>query len=287
VDSENSQVNKMIGHLIRKLYWTLPNSLFKVVAKFRMGITSETKIEISFIDDKINLIEHNSPNEFSVIWLAERKRISKYRSGIQERIEQVGLEYCLANVPMYDGGWVIDVGANIGEFSMFINKKKNGVQFICIEPSKKEAECCDLNLRSANHRTFQLCLWESDGIMDFYHANETGDSSLFPSRTNLPSSKVKVATLDSILKDFFIEKIMVLKLEAEGAEPEILKGSSRTLTITEYVTADLGPERGVERMRTFEECNEILESQNFQLIKKHLGKRETYLYKNMKLLSKP
>jgi FkbM family methyltransferase len=193
------------------------------------------------------------------------------------------MEYCIEDVPIYDNGWVIDIGANVGEFSMYLERKAENIKFICFEPSVKEAECCELNLAGNTMWVNKYCLWETQTQLDFYHANETGDSSIFPTRTNLYRSKVFAYPLDMALLKHDIEKIMILKLEAEGAEPEILRGGLETLKITEYVSADLGPERGTEHLRTFDECNRILEESNFRLIRKYNGNRETYLYKNLLL----
>jgi hypothetical protein len=50
------------------------------------------------------------------------------------------------------------------------------------------------------------------------------------------------------------------------------------LKITQKVSADLGPERGVSEERTFDQVNAILTSAGFFLIGKNPGNRECYLY---------
>jgi FkbM family methyltransferase len=267
-----------------KFYWSLPNFCFIFITQIRLRVAAKIKIQISSKNGKLVLSEKGISSGVTTIWVAERKRLFKFKNGIQPRIEQIGSEYCVESVPLYAGGWVIDIGANIGEFSMFVHNKMRSARIICIEPSEKEAECCDLNLIDSEHWTIQKCLWENEGIMDFYHANETGDSSLLPTSFTLPSSKINVSTLDAIITSFPIDRVMLMKLEAEGAEPEILKGGLSTLAMTEYVTADLGPERGTEQLRTFSECHEILISNNFKLIQKYQGKREVYLFKNLALM---
>ena len=54
-------------------------------------------------------------------------------------------------------------------------------------------------------------------------------------------TKVPVDRLESYVSS----KIKLLKLEAEGAEPEILEGLGEKLNLVEYISADLGYERGV------------------------------------------
>jgi FkbM family methyltransferase len=175
---------------------------------------------------------------------------------------------------------VIDVGSNIGEVSMSIARKHKGITFVCIEPSIQEAECCDLNVFNGMSRTHRIALWSEDIFLDFYHKNETGDSSLLPADLKLKKTSVEARSLDSLCVELGLKRIKLLKLEAEGAEPEVLIGSSKTLQQTKYVAADLGPERGPEKARTYLECYELLAKAGFVEIGSHRGSRETYLFEN-------
>jgi hypothetical protein len=57
--------------------------------------------------------------------------------------------------------------------------------------------------------------------------------------------RVKTTTLKALLDGVGDEgPIRLLKLEAEGAEPEILDGTADCLQRFDYVTADVVPERG-------------------------------------------
>jgi hypothetical protein len=77
--------------------------------------------------------------------------------------------------------------------------------------------------------------------------------------------------------------IALLKLEAEGAEPEILKGGLDTLQRTFFVVADLGPERGLKGERTFEASSEILKNHGFRLHGRNPGNRECFLFVNQQM----
>jgi len=61
--------------------------------------------------------------------------------------------------------------------------------------------------------------------------------------------------------------IKLLKLEAEGAEPEILQGAKQTLPHVMYVAADLGPERGIKNDNTVIPVMGILAGYGFVPIK--------------------
>jgi hypothetical protein len=72
--------------------------------------------------------------------------------------------------------------------------------------------------------------------------------------------------------------IRLVKLEAEGAEPEILDGMDETLKRVEFVAADMGPERGLEKANTVIDVSDRLFEKNFRLIAFNAS-RCTGLYK--------
>ena len=67
---------------------------------------------------------------------------------------------------------------------------------------------------------------------------EGADSSLVYFGSD-SSVEVNTKTLDS----FKYPQIKLLKIEAEGAELEVLQGSVDTLSNVEYISVDYGPER--------------------------------------------
>lgn len=47
-----------------------------------------------------------------------------------------------------------------------------------------------------------------------------------------------------------LDKIKILKIEGEGAEPDILQGAASILDRLEYICVDCGPERGLAKDST-------------------------------------
>ena len=58
----------------------------------------------------------------------------------------------------------------------------------------------------------------------------------------------------------------MLKIDAEGYEPEVLEGSIGCLENTEYISVDFGAERVKKGNTTLVKVNELLTENNFQLI---------------------
>ncbi len=80
--------------------------------------------------------------------------------------------------------------------------------------------------------------------------------------------------------DSFIDKnIKLLKLEAEGGELEVLEGAGEKINKINYISADLGPERGVNQESTFVPVSNFLNQKNFSLIE-YNANRFTALFKN-------
>ena len=229
-----------------------------------------------------NLVLVNDFRENLTIYVAKRNRLHLYFNGIQSRFDQILNQYVIENIPNMDNssGWIIDVGANIGEFSMALSRKFPGHRFLLIEPGEGEIYAARKNLQNIPAHLVCSALWSENKELLFYHANETGDSSLLPADITRPSEYIRVRTLDSLISEYQIKEIHLLKLEGEGAEPEILQGAAHALRISQYVTADLVPERGIQEARTYEDCRDILESAGFEEIATYSGGRETYLFRN-------
>jgi FkbM family methyltransferase len=198
--------------------------------------------------------------------------------GVQARLNLIGNEYCLEQVKNVKEGVFVDIGSNIGEFTLRAHQLFPAVSFVRFEPSKNENLASSKNLVGVNQILIEKPLWSSVTSMKFYNQNETGDSSLFQPTNDAEFEEIETSTLDIEISKLNIKRIELLKLEAEGAEPEILQGGKETLKITQMITADLGPERGIGQERTFDQVNDLLTEAGFVLVGRNSGNRECYLY---------
>lgn len=240
-----------------------------------MHLSSFTKVRVKF---KNSLYEVSDLFTGQSIFIAKRQRLHLYLDGVGCRLIDLGEQYLLDHSTLDPTGWIIDVGANVGEFSMILQRA--GFQnILTVEPEEQEASCADKNIHGGQLKTVRKALWEFTGEVDFYQPNETGDSSTFPNNLSWPKIRKDCVTLDDLVLDYGISKITCLKLEAEGAEPEVLRGATLAMGITQYILADLGSERGPQEESTFLETNEILVENGFELIEKGgKGFRESFKY---------
>lgn len=278
---------KKLSYLIKSVYWNLPLSIFIKVFRIRNLRKIHKKVLFSKDNNLIRVQNRNRKDSNNLtLYLAQRTRLHLYFNGIQFRLNQIFTQYCLNKHPeIFEyPGWTIDIGANIGELSMSIMQRYPNQKFLVIEPSLREMSAAKRNLNVDNVEFNSSALWKVNTTLRFYHANKTGDSSLLPKDLSAPNELIEARTLDSIVETLGINQINLIKLEAEGAEPEILDGAVKTLMKTRFVAADLGPERGPNELSTYFECRSKLENLGFKQFSSYEGGRETYIFKNTALI---
>jgi FkbM family methyltransferase len=213
--------------------------------------------------------------EFNFHFCRWRRR-SRYRSGVQNNIQRIETEYCLHSIEVHKPGVFIDCGANVGELGWWA--RGYGFSYIPFEPEEIEASCCDLNNFNGHKKTVRKALWKESCSLSFYSKPETGDSSLFDVRGKKGVSWVEAVSLDDYGLSLDAQYENILKLEAEGAEPEILSGATETLEKIKFVAADVGYERGLSRDHTVLQVHDFLLSAGFSLIGYNFRKRVTALF---------
>lgn len=200
-----------------------------------------------------------------------------YARSIKTRGNDLADSYCLKNIKFNSDDVVIDCGANYGDLYLYLRDKIKESNYIAIEPGPVEYKCLLKSLSCAQIVNFGLS--NSDGELDFYLCSESGDSSLIEPKNYTQVVRVKVKTIDSLVKDLGISGCRLFKLEAEGWEPEILAGAHKFITSCDYVAVDGGLERGVDAEATFPAVNNFLMSNGFEMVD-IFGPSYRALYKN-------
>lgn len=195
------------------------------------------------------------------------------KRGLARRAGILGATYFLPLIDFRPGDVVVDCGANVGELKYWFELNDLAVEYIGIEPSPLEYRCLVENV--APSAAFNVGLWDRDGELDFYVSSQMADSSLIEPPEYDEIIKVPTRRLDSLLPE---GPIRLLKLEAEGAEPEAISGCEGLLERIDYVSADLGFERGREQTSTFGEVTNFLLSRGFAVVANG-RKRLTVLYR--------
>lgn len=251
--------------LIKKL----PDSLY-VFFKNLQGMLNGTSARYSSKGGKIQV------SDGGLFWTTHRDRCHLYSKGLIYRGRSIGKSYLLSNVNFTNRDVVIDCGANMGDLQLFFWDLAIDITYIGIEPNPIDFECLSRNkLGSAS--VLNLALWNEKGNLKFWIDAKTASSSLIE-----PPSFTEITTIETVRLDQLElpSRIKLLKIEGEGAEPEILLGCSGILHKVEFISADVGPERGVNQSSTRNDVVDFLLKNNFEIIQENPYHRKTILFKN-------
>lgn len=205
------------------------------------------------------------------------KRIDRVIVDHESHFEKLFNSYCLNNIQFNPGDTVIDCGANVGELFISFVLNNVDINYIGFEPDPKVFSVLKKNLKDYDVLIYDVALSDSNNYMPLYLNTEGADSSLIYFGKNEKVS-VDCKTIDS----FNFKNIKLLKIEAEGGEIEVLKGSKKSLKNIEYISVDYGPERGENRESTSVEIINFLYKNQFKLV--NVSKyREIGLFKNLNI----
>ena len=118
--------------------------------------------------------------------------------------------------PASEPQWMIDAGAYIGDTSAYFLSRFPSLKIIALEPHTKNYEIACKNLTPYGERVVLLNkgLWVKDQKVNF-----GGDFSGASIRDT--GSEIDCISLPSIMEQFSIPKINILKMDIEGAEEAI------------------------------------------------------------------
>lgn len=200
-----------------------------------------------------------------------------YRKGICVREDSIFKSYCLQNIKFKQDDIVFDCGANSGDLFLKLSKLISADNYYAFEPNPADFNVLRSNALGTKN-LFNLALGNVDSELTFYIATSGGDSSLIEPKTYDEKVTVKVVRLDTFMVERNINSIKLLKLEAEGFEPEILEGLCTMIRRCEYVALDGGYERGKDCEQTLTTCTNYLLANGFEMIDIHFREHRA-LYK--------
>lgn len=188
-----------------------------------------------------------------------------YRRGWAARLDRLAREFALDRAaPFGRDETVIDVGANVGDFSAAALRAGAG-RVLAVEGDPVVAECLRRNHAHAPQVSVERAiLWCEPAEITFYSAPGRADSSIFlPPGESLAAFRTMATTLDIVAEAQGVGAVGLLKMDAEGAEPEVLQGAAAVLARTRMVAIDTGPERN--GARTDAACIDILRAAGFRI----------------------
>ena len=129
---------------------------------------------------------------------------------------------------------IIDIGANIGNHSLFFSEFLEYDEIICFEPFERNVELLKLNLIGKNCRIMDYALSDSESEKILYNSQSNNfggfslhsyDGSKGENKSFIVKDKVVTKTLDSLN----LTNVTMIKIDVEGHENSVLNGGIETI----------------------------------------------------------
>ena len=198
------------------------------------------------------------PNNLEIVHLNKYETDYVYKEIFDDRC------YLRHGITLKDDDTVIDIGANIGLFSLFVNRCCENPRVFAYEPSpvvhellKANCEAYGSNVRTFNcgvsdrEKNAEFTFYEKSSVFSSFYSDEKEDKeairavvrNMLKSETAIEASameeyveeltagrlyskiySVRLISISDIIRENRLEKIDLLKIDAEKSELDILKG---------------------------------------------------------------
>lgn len=130
----------------------------------------------------------------------------------------------------YDTGVMVDIGANIGAVSLFVDSMNHGrdaekpaIKVFAVEPEPHNLEFLKKNIADnpvKNITVINKAVWHESGKMKI--SNRGGNASLFEHPKNGGYTEIETITIEQLFRENNIKEADVMKVDIEGAEYDLL-----------------------------------------------------------------
>ena len=205
------------------------------------------------------------------LYFSRYGRLYNYHKGVESRLSHVFYSYGLNENILIDirDKLVVDVGANIGEFSVYLRKYcGHKGEIIAFEPDPHEFDTLSQNAALYNLKAINCAVSNVSGKIEFILNNEDADSRLNLIENDKFQNKISVQSvrLNGVLDELNVKEVGLVKIEAEGFEPEVLQGLDLSNSRVMYFAIDCGPERPPDNQSTLVDCLNYLLKNGYELI---------------------
>lgn len=256
-----SQLKAAIGSMALKylppsIYFGVADMLAPLANKARGGGPRRTVVR----DGDTYRVSWPDGVQFHFIHAARYRRYA-WPEGLSRVMTLMRDKYSNGHVGIRPGDIVIEAGANVGEFTRMAAANAKAV--MAFEPDTTALAALRKNISAlTNVEVHAAGLGDQDRTMTFFISTDDADSSIVEPETYTSSTQIEVRTVSNVMAERGLSRVGFLKVEAEGFEPEILRGCGARLKDIDQIAVDCSPERGGES--PIEECDAMLKAAGFR-----------------------
>jgi FkbM family methyltransferase len=169
-----------------------------------------------------------------------------YKHGVYS--EDYITSFLLEKLNIKDTDLIIDIGANIGWYSLVLSSK-NSPEVISFEPTPVTysllKENIELNGKKNVHAYNVAVSDKAEKLtLHLYKDYNPGRNSFIKQKNSISTSEVDTIRLDSFLKEKRMDErtVKLIKIDIEGYEYTAMSGALECLSKTEYIVSEFSPE---------------------------------------------
>jgi FkbM family methyltransferase len=173
---------------------------------------------------------------------------------------------------------IIDVGANVGQFTVAAAKLFPKRQIHSFEPLPEAVTLLKKHVRKLKNITvYPLALGDNEGEISFHVNTDSRSSSILPLAEahraafshahEIKTVPVKISTLDKVFNLITLEPPVLLKLDVQGYEATTLRGGRDTLKRIDYVILEASFKPMYEGEMLFMDIVRLMEEYGFQFLR--------------------
>lgn len=177
---------------------------------------------------------------------------------------------------------ILDVGAAAGHFAIPAGATFPRSTIHAFEPSERQRILLQRNVqlnRVTNVVVESRGLWKTSDTLAFRtNGAESSFASVSRFRGKLPFREmVPVISLDEWIREKRLDRVDLIKMDAEGAEIEVLEGATETLAAA-HPRMMIQAYHLRDGVRTFQKCAEILEKEGYVVEERPQGSGFLYAH---------
>lgn len=146
--------------------------------------------------------------------------------------------------------YIIDVGANVGQFSIAAKELFDDPLIVSIEANRNiKKEFLQNTKKYKKIEFYSSAVGDKDGFVKFYENSDSQVSSIlklgknrklfFPNSDVINEELIKIKKLDSLLKHRRFDNDVLLKLDVQGAEEKVISGSKNLLKKIKWIVIEI------------------------------------------------